>query len=139
MRPKHDRLAIFLSDRILHRVLPAKAERFCLTVWLDGEGMNAPEDVGLRLPASATTNPDAAARTLRVSPSQRAVSRAVYPDEYELSLMECMAGAEGCSQMLASHEAHVRAVASNAPLARFVDALRETKRDGADAAPTTTV
>ena len=89
--------------------------------------------------ASATANRDAAARALRVTPSQRAVSRAVYPDEYELSLMECMAGAEGCSQMLASHEAHVRAVASNAPLARFVDALRETKRDGADAAPTTTV
>ena len=43
---KHDRLAVFLSDRILHRVLPAKTERFCLTVWLDGEGMNAPEDVG---------------------------------------------------------------------------------------------
>ena len=42
--------------------------------------------------------------------------------------------------MLASHEAHVRAVASNAPLARFVDALRETKRaTGADTAPTTTV
>jgi hypothetical protein len=139
VRPTHDRLAIFLSDRILHRVLPAKAERFCLTVWLDGEGINAPEDVGLRLPASAVANPAAAAAALRVSPSQRALSRAVYPDEYELSLMECMAGAEGCSQMVASHEAHLRAVASNAPLARFVDALREVKRNGADAEPTKTV
>jgi Rps23 Pro-64 3,4-dihydroxylase Tpa1-like proline 4-hydroxylase len=30
--PKHDRLAVFLSDRVLHRVLPANKERFCLTV-----------------------------------------------------------------------------------------------------------
>ena len=36
--PRHDRLAVFLSDRVLHRVLPSKKERFCLTVWLDGVG-----------------------------------------------------------------------------------------------------
>jgi len=37
-----------MSDRVLHRVLPARAERYCLTVWLDGEGVNAPHHVGLR-------------------------------------------------------------------------------------------
>ena len=129
VRPKHDRLAVFLSDRILHRVLPAKAERFCLTVGWTARDERAG---GCRAstPGVGDGEPRRGGGALRVTPSQRAVSRAVYPDEYELSLMECMAGAEGCSQMLASHEAHVRAVASNAPLARFVDALPrdETRR-----------
>ena len=39
--------------------------------------------------------------------------------------MECMAGAEGCSQMLESHRAHLKAVSANAPLKALVDALRQ--------------
>ena len=49
------------------------------------------------------------------------------------SLMECMAGAEGCSQMLESHRAHLRGVRGNAPLSALVDALRRLKAETADA------
>lgn len=77
--PKHDRLAVFLSDRVLHRVLPSNKERFCLTVWLDGEGVNAPEDVGLRLPPTAMRDVPGTAASLFATPAQRALSRAVYP------------------------------------------------------------
>ena len=130
--PKHDRLAVFLSDRVLHRVLPSNKERFCLTVWLDGEGVNAPEDVGLRLPPSAMRDVPGTAASLFAQPAQRALSRAVYSDEYEASLMECMAGADGCSEMLASHTAHLRAVGGNAPLKALVDALRRFRAETAD-------
>ena len=127
VRPRLDRLAVFYSDRVLHRVEPSRAERFCLTVWLDGVrgATNAPEDVALRL--SSAADPDAVAETLRVSPAQRSLSRAVYAEEYRDSLARCMAGAEGCAEMLASHEAAVQAAMRNRPLAALVEALRERK------------
>ena len=130
--PRHDRLAVFLSDRVLHRVLPANKERFCLTVWLDGEGVNAPEDIGLRLPPTAMRDIPGTAEALAATPAQRLLSRAVYPDEYEVSLMECMAGAEGCSQMLESHRTHLKAVSGNAPLKALIDALRRLKEQTVD-------
>lgn len=67
------------------------------------------------------------AAALRGSAQQRAVSRAVYAEEYAASLDACMRGAEGHAQMLAAHAAHLDAVAANAPLARLVDALRALK------------
>jgi hypothetical protein len=51
----------------------------------------------------------------------------MYSEEYESSLRASMGGAEGHAQMLAAHEAHLRAVAANPPLARLVAALRELK------------
>ena len=55
--------------------------------------------------------------------------------EYESSLRACMSGADGEAQMLAAHEAHLSALANNAPRARLVAALRELKPrdDAADA------
>ena len=32
---------LFRSDRILHRVRPSTAERFCLTVWIDGDNQTS--------------------------------------------------------------------------------------------------
>lgn len=75
--------------------------------------MNSAADVGLRLPPSC--NAEEAARILRISPCQRAISRLVYDTEYEASLRECMSGAAGEVEMLASHAAHVAAVAERNP------------------------
>eukprot|EP00036_Acanthoecidae_sp_10tr_P010755 CAMPEP_0182922324 /NCGR_PEP_ID=MMETSP0105_2-20130417/4725_1 /TAXON_ID=81532 ORGANISM="Acanthoeca-like sp., Strain 10tr" /NCGR_SAMPLE_ID=MMETSP0105_2 /ASSEMBLY_ACC=CAM_ASM_000205 /LENGTH=289 /DNA_ID=CAMNT_0025059931 /DNA_START=162 /DNA_END=1027 /DNA_ORIENTATION=+ len=41
--PLLDRVVLFRSDRILHRVLPAARPRYCFTVWLDGD---CADDVG---------------------------------------------------------------------------------------------
>ena len=53
--PLMDRLVIFRSDRVLHRVLPASAPRYCFTVWLDGaEGtINGDDDVNLKASGAA--------------------------------------------------------------------------------------
>jgi hypothetical protein len=129
VRPKHNRLAVFYSDRVCHSVEPARAERFCLTVWLDGVAgsVNTSEDTQLSLPASVLTDPDAVAETLRLSAAQRSLSRAVYAEAYRESLTRCMAGAAGCDEMLASHDAAVEATRGNRPLAALVEALRERK------------
>lgn len=129
VKPARDRLCAFYSDRVLHRVEPCFVDRFCLTVWLDGvEGaVNTPEDINLRLPRSVLENPDAVADALRVSATQRSLSRAVYREAYEASLRKCMANAPGCAEMLASHEAAVQAAMRSRPLAALVEALRERK------------
>lgn len=46
--PLHDRVVLFHSDRVLHRVLPARVPRCCFTIWLDGAGTNTDDDVLLR-------------------------------------------------------------------------------------------
>jgi|APGre2960657423_1045063.scaffolds.fasta_scaffold61876_1 hypothetical protein len=122
--PLHDRAVLFLSDRVLHRTVPSHARRLTVTTWLDGALVNAPEDVGLSLPPSALADVPATAARLRASPTQRALSRAVYAEEYESSLRECMQGQPGQAEMLAAHALHLRSVHLNAPLAKLVDALR---------------
>ena len=40
IEPKMGRMVFFRSDRVLHRVRPNYHERYALTIWLDGEGLN---------------------------------------------------------------------------------------------------
>ena len=51
--PLFDRAVLFLSDRVLHRTERAAVQRLAVTTWYDGDAVNAPHDVGLRLPPSA--------------------------------------------------------------------------------------
>jgi len=133
--PRHNRLAIFYSDRTLHRVMPSTAStRYALTVWLDGnfttpDGSSTNASV-LELNASeAMRDVAATAATLRQSNAQRALSRAVYADEYEQSLVECMSNApRGMEEMLEAHYEHCRAVKKQPGLKALVDALREHRR-----------
>ncbi len=133
LAPLMDRCVLFLSDRMLHRTARSEGARLAVTTWFDGDATNAPQDVGLRLPPSALADVAGTAAALRASPQQRAVSRAVYAEEYARSLAACMQGTEGEAQMLEAHAAHLAAVAANPPLARLVAALRELKPRGHDA------
>jgi hypothetical protein len=150
IEPLLDRAVFFLSDRMLHRVLPARAARYCFTLWIDGDGTNSDEDVFLRQKHLDASIPDIS-QMLACSALQRAVSRAIYREEYADSLQQCMGEWEpaAAAEMLASHRAqlavrrHVDAcrdccplsdtccgrqtVESNQPLASLVDALRATK------------
>jgi hypothetical protein len=108
--------------------------RFSLTVWLDGD-FTAPDGSStnasvLELNASeAMRDVAATAATLRQSNEQRALSRAVYADEYEQSLVECMSNApRGMEEMLEAHYEHCRAVKKQPGLKALVDALREHRR-----------
>ena len=37
IEPTFDRCVMFVSDLVLHRVLPSYAPRYCFTIWIDGE------------------------------------------------------------------------------------------------------
>ena len=136
IQPKHNRLAIFFSDRTLHRVTPSTAaKRYAVTVWLDGDfvdprtgaSTNASE---LNLNArEALSDIAKTAKELARGNAQRALSRAVYADEYEASLVECMGNARGADEMLQAHYEHCRSVKKNHALKTLVDALRDYRRE----------
>ena len=123
--PKLDRAVLFLSDRVLHRVLPAAVPRYCFTLWIDGTAVN--DDASVGLSAAQLALDDASVAALCGSARQRAVSRAVYAEEYEVSLRECMGGAEGAAEMVAAHLAHVAQQRAHPQLAPFVEGLRKRK------------
>lgn len=127
--PKMDRLVIFQSDWMLHRVLPSHAERYCLTIWLDGAAVNLPEHSQLRLSPSDLADWFGFLERLRRSPVQRLLSRGVYEEEYLESLTQCMqsAATEGFVEMLKSHETHLESLRRNAPLHNFINRLRAVR------------
>ena len=146
--PLHDRMAMFYSDRVLHRVLPARRPRYCFTVWIDGVdgSVNTDDDVVLRAkhlrlsgePLNSTagvsaaeppTREDvaAAAERLRNSPLQRALSRSVYREAYERSLVECQG--EGAPCMVEAHRDAVCAAEATPALNRLVGHLRAFSKD----------
>ena len=105
--PKMDRAVLFVSDLILHRVMPSAAPRYCFTVWIDGVDVNSDADALLTRDKLRFTSFDNAEAFFAASPLQRTISRAVYDDVYEKSLIECVGGTKGEAPMLAQHRAAV--------------------------------
>lgn len=128
IEPIFDRMVIFKSNSMLHRVEKSFKERFCMTFWIDGSNTNIPEKTELRLHKSSIEDIDNTIKKLR-SPLQRSLSRYIYQEEYEESLYDCMNGAEGCEEMIASHHFHVKSIEKNILLKNLVDALRNWKVD----------
>lgn len=125
-------MVVFSSNSICHRVEPSWRDRYCFTVWIDGEDTNSRECVELRLPPSAMSNLPDTILMLQSTPLQRSLSRAVYREEYELSLIECMGNALGGAEMLAYHRAYCAGVERNKPLFALIEALRDWKAGNVD-------
>lgn len=123
--PLLGRAIFFKSDLLLHSVRPAMAERYCFTIWLDSTATNHSEDCNLTVKAlqAAPENVEFFKR----SPLQRAVSRAVYAEEYEESLLACMSGTTGCREMLEGHQKHVASQLDHSQLKPFLEYLRDFK------------
>mmetsp|Transcript_32252 Transcript_32252/g.51412 ORF Transcript_32252/g.51412 Transcript_32252/m.51412 type:complete len:321 (-) Transcript_32252:3656-4618(-) len=127
--PRMNRLVIFKSDSMLHRVHPTKKERYCFTIWIDGCDVNADKDSTLRLSQSALDDIPGLAAALRSSAVQRLLARAAYREEFEKSLRDCMRGTPGSETMLLQHFAHLQSVRKNAGLSSLIETLRAYKKD----------
>lgn len=123
--PKMNRMVIFRSDLVLHRVKPAVKERFCLSIWCDGYGVNSDKDVNLTKESLQFTSYDNAADFFRATPLQRVLSRAVYASEYEESLRECVGGTAAEALMVQQHQASVASIESK--LKPLIEELRSRK------------
>mmetsp|Transcript_13448 Transcript_13448/g.34460 ORF Transcript_13448/g.34460 Transcript_13448/m.34460 type:complete len:384 (+) Transcript_13448:67-1218(+) len=124
--PLSGRCALFLSDVVLHRVLPNYKRRFCFTIWLDAAdatATNRPND--LRLDVRSITD---VAMDLKLSPAQRLLSRTVYADEYAQSIRDCFELTPMQREvLLSSHTAHVDASLRNDVFARLAKQAQSGK------------
>ena len=122
--PVMNRLLVFRSDRLLHRVEPSHARRVCLTMWLHGRGCDPP------LPAlHEAGNGDEAGRRMLDALShpayQRALSKVLYASEWRDSYAHAHRGS-GADELIASLDEDVRRLmAGEKGVARLVELLRE--------------
>lgn len=123
--PLLGRAVLFRSDVLLHSVRPAMAARFCFTIWLDSTTTNRDEECNLTAKALKVDADNV--EFLMHSPLQRSISRAVYAEEYGDSLLACMSGTPGCTEMLEGHQQHVAQQLSHTQLRPFLQHLRELK------------
>ena len=123
--PLMRRAVFFRSDTVLHAVRPATADRLCFTIWFDGASTN--RDCDCNLTTRLLRAEVEAASVLKQSPVQRAVSRAVYAQEYEDSLVACMSDTPGQEEMLQAHRQHVDQQMKHPQLGPFLVFLRELK------------
>jgi len=149
--PKFNRLLIFRSDLVLHRVMTATRPRYCFTVWVDAhaDDINRDHDVLLKQKHLSLPIPKLV-QLMRKSPLQRVISRAVYADTYKESLLMCIHGRDqsqpaegspadalakpGSRYMLAAHQAQVKSLMNNAALSDILLKLKTLvdSRSGSD-------
>eukprot|EP00038_Savillea_parva_P010379 m.189906 g.189906 ORF g.189906 m.189906 type:complete len:366 (+) comp17887_c0_seq1:180-1277(+) len=119
--PLHNRLVIFRSDRLLHRVLPARVPRCCFTVWIDSETPDPSVSPSTTITGD-TSDIAAVAARLRNTAGQRGLSRAVYREEYEASLVECQGTGAPC--MVEQHRHAVQHACAAPRFDKLVEQLR---------------
>lgn len=124
--PKFDRAVMFRSDMLLHRVMPSHNDRYCFTIWVDGKGVNSAADTYLTKDHLRFESYHAAANFFRSSPLQRVISRALFAEEYEESLLQCVGGTPGEVPMLRHHRANVASIESK--LGPLISGLRTIKK-----------
>ena len=117
--PVMNRMLIFRSDRILHRVQPSHTRRLCLTMWLHGRSVDPP------LPP-LTNGEDGGLLGVLAHPAyQRALSKVLYATEWRASYAEAHRGS-GAEELIASlDEDGRRLMAGDGGVARLVEVLRE--------------
>lgn len=82
--PLHDRLAVFNSTEMLHRVMPATAPRVCFSVWFSREADVAPMCLPMRLPRQLNLPGEQAGmlQFLLQPQNRRLLSKVLYAEEY---------------------------------------------------------
>ena len=136
IRPIFNRLVVFYSETVLHRVnkavnFPGKG-RVCLTIWLDGDDdENCKKNANIRndLVQLLASPPEDLISYIRQTPdAQRFLSRWTYRDEYEISLLESHPG-KGLEHMLEAHEDAVKRLRKikDEELLRVLERVREMR------------
>ena len=115
VEPRFDRLALFSSPDLLHRVLPSAAPRLCLTLWFyASERAGAAPRPRDEEPAGDGDDPVTAA--LRDPALRRYLARSVYASDWVRSIEESHAPSAARDAAVATHAADVRRI--DAALAR---------------------
>ncbi|GFR46885.1 hypothetical protein Agub_g8526 [Astrephomene gubernaculifera] len=106
--PLEDRLVLFSSCRMPHRVMPATAPRCCFTIWMSQSRRrsfvrSAPSLASLEPAAPPEQDPAAAVRFLMHPAVKQHVCKLVYGEEWAQSLQESHAESAVREAMLQQH------------------------------------
>ncbi|PNW74928.1 hypothetical protein CHLRE_12g504100v5 [Chlamydomonas reinhardtii] len=133
--PREDRLVLFASTRMAHRVLPAAAPRCCFTIWLSQSRRRAFVRQAPSLSALEPSSPDdvaAAARFLLHPAVRQHVSKLVYAEEWARSLEESHGDSDTRGAMLEQHHKEVDIIRRS--LAKYLPVVEKLAK-GQVAAP----
>jgi hypothetical protein len=121
IQPIFDRLVIFYSETMLHRVKPALHERYCLTIWLDAD-----QEKELPWPGMQDfVQQDSFLKSLANHNLQRTISRGIYAEEFEKSLKECMGHSPDFHLLLETHTSRIQEL--NMKMGPLITHLRNMK------------
>jgi hypothetical protein len=147
IRPIFNRLVVFQSETVLHRVnkavnFPGKG-RACLTVWLDGDDSDDDDEkkrnasVGNKnirndlVQLLSSPSKDLISYIRQTPDAQRFLSRWAYRDEYEISLLESHEPGKGLEHMLEAHEDAIKRMRKiqDGDLQSVLERVREMRRE----------
>ncbi|KAG2500910.1 hypothetical protein HYH03_001669 [Edaphochlamys debaryana] len=139
LEPLNDRLVLFASTRMPHRVLPATGPpRCCFTIWLSQTRRRAfvrrsPAPSDLEPPSDPDQDPAAATRFLMHPAVRQHVCKLVYDREWEQSLVESHAPSPARDSVLEQHRRELDIIRRS--LARFLPTVERLQRGQLRAAP----
>lgn len=125
VEPTLNRMVVFRSDTVAHRVLPSLSERYCLTIWCSSRPTHATVDefekekTHLLVNALQRATGDEEKQTIRdaieaLPVVQKTLTKLVLQDEWRASLIESHAPSPERDALLASFDAeleHIRSFA----------------------------
>ncbi|KAG2451493.1 hypothetical protein HYH02_004091 [Chlamydomonas schloesseri] len=127
--PLEDRLVLFASTRMAHRVMPAAAPRCCFTIWLSQSRRRAFVRQAPSLAALEPASPDdvaAAARFLMHPAVRQHVSKLAYAAEWARSLEESHEDSATRAAMLDQHHKEVEIIRRS--LAKYLPVVEQLAR-----------
>ena len=136
VQPTFNRLLIFRSDQMLHRVTAAQGmRRCCLTVWMHGRGCDegvtrgeGEEGEGEGQEEEGGEDGGGMVGWLRHRGVQRALSKCVYEEEWRASYLEAH-GADGGQRLADSLAEDVRRMMAQPGVRQVVEMMKGIKRE----------
>eukprot|EP00242_Pyramimonas_sp_CCMP2087_P007191 CAMPEP_0198202626 /NCGR_PEP_ID=MMETSP1445-20131203/5815_1 /TAXON_ID=36898 /ORGANISM="Pyramimonas sp., Strain CCMP2087" /LENGTH=344 /DNA_ID=CAMNT_0043873645 /DNA_START=572 /DNA_END=1603 /DNA_ORIENTATION=- len=102
IEPVFDRMVLFSSPNMLHRVMPSHRPRMCFTVWYSSSCPPAPSISTGALPPSAVAKASAS-RLLLDHRYRKMLAKAIYADEWAESIRQSHEDSEARTHALETH------------------------------------
>ena len=123
VQPRLNRLAIFRSDSVAHRVLPCFSERYCLTIWCSGRPPDTTidefekEKLHVLVKALTAASGDVEKQTIREAISEHSMVRKLLTkyaleDEWRQSLLESHAPSPERDALVQSFDHEMQSIRS---------------------------
>lgn len=127
IEPIFNRVVLFWSEIMLHRVLPSYKNRFCFSVWYDAENESETLDSTIGISAEILEICEENGMQWVLNPANtRVLSRGLYEEEYRQSLQECFKNSktQDFQKLLSAHKKRINLLKQNAQISGCLEWLR---------------